>query len=316
MNKNIKILLLSIVIICFILIATFLAFNNNNNNNNNDSDINNEEKITIVTTLFPTYDFARSIAGNLADVNLVIKPGTESHSYEPSILDIASITSSDLFIYTGTQLEPWTASLLSATEDSSNFVDASLGIILLENNDKDEDLAYDPHIWMSLKNAEIMAENIYNALCDLDSENIITYTQNYELLLDGLNNLDEQYSKLYSDYTLKTLAFACPFSFIYLTEEYNLRYISAYEFCSEHSEPSIYDVKKVIDFIKDNDIKIVLYDKLSTTKTAETISSETGAKMLNFNSIHNISKEDLESGYTYIDFMTENLNTIKEALNY
>ena len=307
MTKNIKILLLSLVTITIIisLLVVFLY---------KDKNESSKDKITIITTLFPTYDFSKNIAGDLADIKLLISPGTDSHSYEPSINDIATISKSSLFVYTGEDLEPWTFNITSSLKDKITSVNVSESINLYENLDEDEDLKYDPHIWMSVKNAKIMCENIYNALCLVDEKNKDTYTENYNTYISRLNILEEKYNEIKNNDSNKKLVFASPFSYLYLIKEYNLDYISAYGFCSEVSEPSVSDMKKIIDYLNTNESKYILCDKLFSKNTATAISNETNSTILDFNSIHNISKDDLDSSIGYIELMEENLNSIKTIL--
>ena len=307
MNNNIKILLFSIILLA-ILVSTFaLIFSFKSEEKSN--------KITIITTLFPTYDFAKNIAGDKANIKLLISPGTDSHSYELSISDIAEISNSTLFAYTGSDLEPWTETIVSSLSNKINILNVANNVNIYDNLDQDEDLKYDPHIWMSIKNAKIMCENIYNALCDIDKNNIEIYSKNYENYIAKLNDLENKYENINKLSSNQKLVFASPFSYQYLIKDYNLEYISAYGSCTEETDPSVADMKKIIDYLNSNQKKYILCDKLFSKSTAQTIAKETQATILDFNSIHNLSKEDLQNSKGYVELMNENLNNILTIIN-
>ena len=305
MKKNIILLIISLVIL--ILITFVICINIPKKTTEKDN------RITIVTTLFPSYDFASKIAGEKANVSLIVPPGVETHSYEYSASDIIKIADADLFIYTGESLEGWTRKLKSSLSSTSNFVDITYNMTLIKNlDDDDDDLVYDPHIWMSIKNAKIMCENIYNALVSKDKDNTEYYKQNYESLLSKLDELDQKFMTINAN---SKVIFASPFSYIYMTNEYSIDYISAYDYCHESAEPTINRIKEIIDYIKENNVKYILCDKMYNNKTANTIVSETGVQILNFNSIHNTSKDDFENNTSYMDLMNENYNSILKTQN-
>ena len=166
-----------------------------------------DKKLQIVATLFPQYDFARIIAGDRADVTMLLPYGSDSHSYEPSIKDMARVCGADMFLYTGKDMEPWAATLLEgAGNEKCSVPDITENITLLggtqehlhagDAHEHSHSQDYDMHIWTSPRNAIIMADNILEALCDIDSENAPYYRSNAEKLKIELEELDNELSDI------------------------------------------------------------------------------------------------------------------------
>ena len=284
-----------------------------------------EEKVKIVATLFPQYDFARQIGGDKVEVTLLLTPGTETHTYEPTPQDIINVNNSDLFIYTGKNMEPWSDTIAASIDSNTIILDSSKNIDLIkqdhEENDHNEhenheshEHAYDPHIWLNPQNAIGMVKNITQELCKIDPENSEYYEYNSKKYIDELNNLDIEIEKSIKDANNNKIAFGGTFAYSYFVEKYNLQYVSAYESCGEDTEPSVSKVKEVIDYINKNNIPVIFYQELSSGKIADTISKETGAQKLIFHTVHNASQEELNNGETYISLMRKNLENLKVAL--
>lgn len=277
-------------------------------------------KIKIVTSLFPHYDFARQIVGDKAEVTLILKPGTESHTFDPSTVDIYNITSSDIFIYTGKNMEAWAERVISSLgSDGPTVVDATSKIELLENSHSDHDEhehSLDPHVWLNPQYAVTMVDTILEAICQADPENAEFYRANAESYKKELMQLDRDIESAIDSAKGDTLVFGGRFAYIYFFERYDLNYKTAYKTCSTETEPSLATIYEISEFIKDNGIKHVFKEELSEGKVASSIAEQSGAQVVTFSTAHNVTKSEFDSGITYIDIMRSNLEAIKNALNY
>lgn len=285
-------------------------------------------KIKISATLFPQYDFARQIAGDKAEITLILPSGMDSHSYEPTPSDIININKSDLFIYTGEYLESWANDIVGDIDtDKTHVLDVSSGIQLVKEEDEhhhdDEDEhheeehhhEYDPHIWTSPVIAMQMADNIAEALCETDSVNSDYYKQNAENYKKQLQELDSEFREIVADGKRNTIYFGGKFALYYFTQEYGLDYVSAFDSCSGETEPSAKVMSEMISSIKENNIPVIYYEEIAEPTVANMIADETGAKPLLFHSCHNVTPEDFKNGTTYIDLMKQNAVNLREGLS-
>lgn len=282
-------------------------------------------KIKISATLFPQYDFARQIAGDKAEITLILPSGMDSHSYEPTPSDIININKSDLFIYTGEYLESWANDIVGDIDtDKTHVLDVSSGIQLVKEDDEhhhdDEDEEghhheYDPHIWTSPVIAMQMADNIAEALCETDSVNSDYYKQNAENYKKQLQELDSEFREIVADGKRNTIYFGGKFALYYFTQEYGLDYVSAFDSCSGETEPSAKVMSEMISSIKENNIPVIYYEEIAEPTVANMIADETGAKPLLFHSCHNVTPEDFKNGTTYIDLMKQNAVNLREGLS-
>lgn len=281
-------------------------------------------KLQVVTTLFPQYDFARQVAGDLADVTLLLPPGTEAHTYEPSPADIINIQKSDLFIYTGKYMESWAEGIISNLDSAQTQVlDVSEGITLVNEADEpghsEEDgeahtHQFDPHIWTSPLNAVIMVDNIRAALAEADPANAQAYEQNAAAYIAELQALDNDFMTLVNDAPHKKIMFGGRFAMYYFAQRYGLSYTSAYDSCSSETEPGARLVAQIVDEMKAEQIDVIYYEELSNHAVADSIAAETGAKALLLHSCHNVTKEELAGWATYLSLMRQNYENLKEGL--
>lgn len=296
------------------------------------------DKLQIVTTLFPQYDFARIIGGDKVDVTLLLPAGMESHSYEPTPADIININKADLFIYTGESMEQWAHSIIESVDSNEVYVlDVSKNVPLLapnstvednhdhEEEDHDHDAevghehsegdghnhTYDPHIWTSPKNAMIMVNNILEALCEVDPVNADYYKDNANAYLAELEELDHELEDVVANAKRETIYHGGRFAMQYLTNQYGIHYVSA----PFEAEPSASLVAQMIKEIKEQNIPVIYYEELVDPKISQMISDETGAKMLLLHSCHNVSKEDFNNGVTYLSLMKQNVENLKVGLD-
>ena len=309
------------VLLCICLVLTFLlAFCGCNAKTTAERQ---DPGITVVATLFPQYDFARAIIGDSGTVTMLLSPGMESHTYEPTPADLIAINRCDLFLYTGEEMEAWAHELLDGLDNEDVVVcETASGIDLAmtdhgdghNHDDHGHGYVYDPHIWTSPVNAVKMVETIRDAIISVDPENEALYTANAAAYIAELKNVDEALRDVVSSSKRRTLVFAGRFALHYFEEEYGLDHISAYDSCSAETEPSAAAIKEMIDAIKQDQIPVVYCEELVDTKTADTIAAESGAEVLVFHSCHNVSKKDFDAGVTYIDLMRQNIVNLEKGL--
>lgn len=285
-------------------------------------------KIKIVATVFPPFDFARAIAGDKAEIVQLVRPGSESHSFEPTPTDVKEVQECDLFLMIGGESESWAERLYnSSSGENRKTVVLSEYVIMLEaesGEHHDEEAhahhkhshthEHDEHIWTSPLNAVKMSEAILDALCELDAENEKYYKANFHMLKTELDGLDSEFRKLGERQDNKTLVFGDRFPFLYLTAEYGFSYLAAFPGCAEQTEPDIKTLTHLIEHIKEDNISTVFYTEFSSRGTANMLCEETGAAPLMLHSCHNLTKEEWERGETYLSLMKHNLENLKKAL--
>lgn len=276
-----------------------------------------KSKLQIVCTSFPAYDFAREIAADRAELTLLIKPGSEVHSYEPTPKDMIRIQESDLFICNGGESEQWAKTLITPELNTIYMMDcvdtveeSADGIY----NAEDGEPELDEHVWTSPLNAIKISEEICNALCKLDTANAEEYKMNFTAYRAQLMALDREFRQVIKNSGKHTLVFADRFPMRYFALEYGLDCYAAFPGCSSETEPSAKTVAYLIDRVREYKIPAVLYMEFSNQKMADVICEDTGCKKLPFYSAHSVSAEQFRQGVSYLDLMRINLNSLKEAL--
>jgi ABC-type metal ion transport system, periplasmic component/surface adhesin len=287
-----------------------------------------DKKISIVTSIFPPYDFAKQIVGDFADVSMLLPPGGDSHSFEPSIKDMAKIGEADVFIYVGGESDVWVNRVLSSVDtsktkiitlmDCAQVVEEEIkeGMTAEEEHSghEEHEPEYDEHVWTSPRNAVLIIEKITGALLNLD-ENSSEYSKNKVDYIDKLMEIDREFTDIVSNSKRKTLVFGDRFPFRYFTDAYGLDYFAAFPGCSDDTEPSIKTISFLIDKVKAENIPIVFHAEMGNVKMATTIATDSGAEVRQFHACHNISKDEFAAGISYIEVMKENAEVLKEALN-
>ena len=291
-----------------------------------------DNKLNVTSINFPSYDFVRAIAGDKVNLVLLLPPGAESHSYEPSPRDIITIKESDLFIYSGGESTKWVDRILESMEIPKGkmkvlkLMDQVVTVEeeIVEGMEDDESPvdksptdkypAYDEHVWTSPVNAKSIAVSIGEALCDLDPVNAEFYRKNMANYSARLDELDASFRSIVEGAKRKTIVFGDRFPFRYFADSYGLEYFAAFPGCSAETEPSAATVAFLINKIKSENIPVIFHIELSNEKMANTISEATGAKKLLFHSCHNVTRNDFESGANYLDLQKVNADHLKEAL--
>lgn len=293
---------------------------------------NNE--FSIITSNFIGYDFARAVTKNTEDtganVEILIKPGADIHSFEPTPEDIIKIKQADLFIYNGGESDEWVTDLLADNEISPDKTLRLMDVVDLKeeeitasmtaseesaDNGEGDEAEYDEHIWTSIPNSIKLVEAIEAKLSALNPAQAPAYQQNANAYITELQAVDQQIRDLVQNAKRQELIFADRFPFRYFADEYGLKYSAAFPGCAEQTEASSQTVAYLIDRIKSQNIPVVLKIELSTGQLADTIAEATGAKVLTLHSAHNISADDFAKNTTYTDLLRQNLATLNEALN-
>lgn len=283
-------------------------------------------KLKIISTVFPPYDLAKQIAGDNAEISILLPPGSEIHNYEPSAKDMIAIRNCDIFLYIGGENEQWAEKLINSNDTKNVTAVKLIDYVPVLSEDEDEhdhdhdhehehEHETDEHIWTSPKNAQLMLSAVYDAICKVDPSDKQTYTKNKDAYAKQLSDLDNAYRSAVDNAKNKTIVLADKFPFRYLAHEYGLEFSAAFAACSDESEPGVSTMIKLTKTIKENNIPAVYYLEFSSTKIADTLCDETGATKLMLHSCHNVSKQDIENNVSYVDLMKQNLENLKLTLN-
>ena len=308
----------------------------------------NKGKLKVVTTIFPEYDMVKAIAKDKVDLELMIKPGVDVHSFTPTPQDIKTVQNSDIFVYGGTEHDKWVENLTKSIDmKNKKVVKLVDGIQQLEeesvdgmkhehhhddkkedehnhdhkhekedeHNHKGEEKELDPHYWTSPKNAIQMVKTITNALVEKDSDNAEFYKENAENYIKQLEGVDKELHDVVDNAKIKQVVIADRFPFRYLFKDLGLEYRALFSGCSVESTASAGQIKKMVDYVKENKIPVVYHIEMGKGELAETVAKNSGAKVKLLHSIHTVTKEDFDKGITYIDLMKQNVEALKEGLN-
>lgn len=293
---------------------------------------NGTDKIKIVTTIFPVYDWVRNIAGDSADITMLINSGADLHSFQPTADDLVKISSADLFIFIGGESDEWAEDVVKNSGVKSINLLKALGSAAKEEELKEgmqgeeeeeaeegeEEPEYDEHIWLSLKNAKTLVGVISDELCKTDSEKAQTYQANAENYISKLIAVDKEYEAAVSEAKNKTLLFGDRFPFRYLTEDYSLDYYAAFIGCSAETEASFETVTFLAKKVDELSLKYVIALEGTDHKLAQTIINNTeskSAQVLSLNSMQSITSADIEKNISYLGIMQDNLSVLKTALS-
>ena len=286
------------------------------------------DKLSVVATLFPQYDFARNIAGERADVTLLLDFGADAHTYDPTPADILRIARADLFIYTGDGMELWAKKLLASADIAAAVESGSLRVLDLskavtpipadaddhDHGDHDHGDA-DPHIWTSPANAAAMCRAIADALTAADADGAADYEAGLAAYSAKLDELDAAMLAVKRDAVRDTVCFGGSFAFAYLFDAYGIGHRSVFSGCASHTEASPAAMLAVVDAVRATGAPAVLYDSPAEEKTAAAIAAETGTRVLRLHAIHNIAKAEFDAGEDYLSLMRQNIEVLKEVLD-
>lgn len=297
------------------------------------------DKLTIVTTIFPEYDWVMQILGDKAadaDVTMLLDNGVDLHSYQPVASDILKISDCDIFIYVGGESDGWVddalkeavnpdmivINLLEVLGDSVKEEEVVEGMQAEEEEEgeegEEEEPEYDEHVWLSLRNASVLCDAITDAIAKADPENASVYQANNDAYKTQLSALDEQYKEAVSGAAFDTVLFGDRFPFRYMTDDYNLNYYAAFVGCSAETEASFETVVFLATKVDELGLGAILTIENSDGKIAQTIRDNTADKnqeIYALDSMQATTSSDVKNGVTYISVMTANLEILKQALN-
>ncbi len=284
--------------------------------------------VSVVTTVFAPYDFARQLVGDNGTVTMLLPPGSEAHSYEPTPKDILEIQFADVFIYVGGESDEWVTEVLESVGEGVYAITLMDCVELLEEetvegmegedshegHDHGHGAEYDEHVWTSPRNAKLICEKIAAALCEADPANAAEYGANLAAYSAELDGLDAAFEEIVANGARDTLIFADRFPLLYFVRAYGLKYYAAFPGCSDDAEPSAATVAFIIDKVRDEDIPVVFHVELANEDMCDIVCDETGAVKRQFNACHNVTRAQFNSGVTYLELMWENTEVLKEAL--
>lgn len=266
------------------------------------------DKISIVTSIYPVYDFACNIAGDKAEIINLVPAGMEPHDFELSTNDMQLLESADVFIYNGADMEHFVDKTLNAlSNENLCVVETAKDVKVLESGEHP-----DPHTWLSVANAMKQAEAIKEVLISVDADNASYYEDNYSQYIEKLEILHQSYKEELQPYEGQSIVVAHE-AFGYLCKEYGLKQ-EGIEGLSADSEPDSARMKEIVDFCKENEIKVIFFEELVSPKVAQTIADEIGAETMVLNPIEGLTASQMEGGVDYIRLMEQNLENLKEAL--
>ncbi|MBR0507301.1 MAG: zinc ABC transporter substrate-binding protein [Clostridia bacterium] len=279
-------------------------------------------KPKVVVTIFPQYDFIRRIAGDRVELQMLAKPGSEVHGFDPSMKEMSEILEADLFVYVGGETDRWVDDLLRTNGAGLNTV-ALIDLVDTVDEeipegmqgDAEENPAPDEHVWTSPKNAIAITEGLCGKLCELLPEEADAIRENTAAFVSELEQLDEEFHAVVRNAKRKTVVFAERFPFRYLCDELGLAYYAALPGCSSNEEVALSTVSFLIETVREQNVPGVFYIEFSDRKIANTIADATGCETWLLHSCHNVSKEDFDAGVTYLDLMRQNLENLKKAVN-
>ena len=302
------------------------------------------DKIQVVCTLFPYYDFARAIGGDDAEVTLLVAAGKEAHSFEPSPPDVIRLSKADVFLYNGGESEVWVKEVLDAAGENIGVTAAMMDMVDLREEEfvegmqgaaeehthdaevvgaddpvrpqehtHDAEVEYDEHIWTSPVLAKDICRGICEALCAADGAHAENYRARLDAYLRELDELDATFREIAEDAGHKTLVFGDRFPLLYFCRTYGFDYRAAFHGCAADTEPSLATLKYLIDKVNEENISVVYTIELSNQKIADAIAETTGAKVLTFQSCQTLSRADWEGGATYLSLMRRNAEALREG---
>lgn len=293
-------------------------------------------KLTVITTIFPAYDFARQVFGDSAEVKMLLKPGQESHSYDPSAKDIVEISGCDLFVYNGGESDQWVESVLKSAPDISTFRMTDAVSLLeeevtegMQDSDHDhgeddhdddghdhdhDDEEYDEHVWTSPENAAKIVRALGKTAAEQFPELSEQLSANAEAYAGKIDGLDGSFSELL-DGESRYFIFGDRFPLLYFFRRYGLNYYAAFPGCGSETEPSARTMTFLLDKLKQEDaVPAVFCIELSSRRLADVLAEDSGLQTVEFHTCHNISQDDFNSGETYVTLMQRNYDALSNIL--
>jgi len=303
---------------------------------NEQSSSNNGDTISVVTTIFPEYDWVKQIVGDSdsVEVTMLLDNGVDLHNYQPSADDIMKVATCDVFIYVGGESDEWVEdalkeavnpdmqviNLLDVLGESVKEEEVIEGMEAEEEEEsaEEEEVEYDEHVWLSLKNAKVLVNAIADTMETVDATNADVYKANAEAYVSELDDLDAQYDEVVRGATANTVLFGDRFPFRYLVDDYGLNYYAAFVGCSAETEASFETITFLADKVDELGLNAIFTIENSDQKIAETIIANTDskdAKILSMDSMQSTTSDDVANGVTYLSIMESNLEVLAQGIN-
>lgn len=281
-----------------------------------------DERPSVVVTIFPQYDFIRAIANDAVRLTMLVKPGSEVHGFDPTFSEVQEILSSDLFVYVGGESDKWVEDVLEKTDAPVNALSLLSMVDTLDEEraesmqgEAEDEPEADEHVWTSPRNAMRIVEALTGALCDLLPEQADTFRKNADAYLAKLQSLDDAFHAVMQSAVRNTVVFADRFPFRYLCAELGLSYDAALPGCSSNEEVSLSTIARLIAVVREQNLPGVFVVEFSDGRAADAVAEATGCDVWLLHSCHNVSKEDFESGVSYLDLMRRNVEALKKAVD-
>mgnify|MGYP004619127409 FL=1 len=285
-------------------------------------------KLKVITTIFPAYDFARQVFGDTADVKMLLKPGQESHSYDPSAKDIVEISGCDLFVYNGGESDQWVESVLKSAPETKTFrmtdavslldEEVTEGMQNAEEHDHDDHdehgEEYDEHVWTSPDNASAIVRALGKRAAELFPENADTVTENAGSYAEKIDGIDAEFAELLNGEE-RYFIFGDRFPLLYFFRHYGLNYYAAFPGCGSETEPSAQTMTFLLDKLEQpGTVPAVFCIELSSRRLGEVLAEDSGLPVAEFHTCHNISADDLAAGETWVSLMERNYKVLSDIL--
>ena len=311
---------------CLLLFGSILAMAGGCSAQKSDRE---DGRLKVVATVYAEYDFLRNIAGDNIRLSMLLLPGADAHSFDPTPKDMVSVQEADLFVTIGGESDAWAEKILASTDQKVETIrlmdcvdelkeeEITEGMQTEEEHSETQEQknGFDEHVWTSPENAMQIVQKLCDKLCIMDSRHAEEYQKNTAFYLKKLSELDKQFKNVIDGAKRREIIVADKFPFRYFADAYNLTYYAAFPGCSIQTDASAETIAFLIRKVKEDRIPVVFHMELSSEAMCNTICDETGAKKAQLNAVHNVSRLDFEKGTGYVELMQENITVLKEALN-
>jgi len=286
-------------------------------------------KVKVVTSIFPLYDFASQVGGDLVDVKLLLPPGVEAHGFSPTPHDMIRVTRADLFLYTSDILEPWAGTIVAALgAEKGKVVEVGREIMNKKADHFDSEggnandghheghsgPGNDPHIWLDPHMAVEMVDVIEAALSDVDPENSEIYRNNSRVYIENLGLFDTRTEQVLQKCKIRIIVSGGHFAFESFAKRYNLTAVSPFLGYSPNAQPSPKAIAELVKIVRKTGSTVIFHEELIQPKVAQIVAGETGGRLMLLHGVHNVSREELERGETYLSLMQQNVQNLKQGL--
>ncbi|MCK5516274.1 MAG: zinc ABC transporter substrate-binding protein, partial [Desulfobulbaceae bacterium] len=275
-------------------------------------------KVSVVTSIFPLYDFTVQVGGDLVDVKLMLPPGVEAHGFSPTPNNMIAVKRADLFLYTSDVLEPWAGTIVAAVGvRDGKVVEVGKEIISATTDHTDHNKRHrglDPHIWLDPALAVEMVEVIGTALSEVDQGNSAVYEDNSVEFISKLHRFDKQTKQTLQNCRLRTIVSGGHFAFGAFAKRYGLIAVSPFQGFSPDAQPSPKAIAELVRIVRKTGSKVIFHEELIQPKVAKIIADETGGRLLLLHGVHNVSRKELERGENYLSLMQKNVDNLKQGL--